>query len=585
MATNSQIYNEAMPPAYATDPQDTGFGGETFNAAKDSQIYNEAMPPAYETDPQDTGFASETFNAAKDSQIYNESLPPAYAVDPQDTNYGADSFSPSKDSQAYNYDQGADTPSEFNAAKDSQLYNLSEESASNSSYTVRRGSSSSSAQPGVLRDYQHAEQLFVGDMGRGQGTYAYAPKFAFMFHLFFDFLGGTGDQTIGMLAKQCSLPKLTFDTKTMNNYNRPYIIQTKVRYDPINITFHDDNSDAVRKFLYDYYSYYYADPSGLDWGYRGNTKDGFLSSIRIYSLTKGKFSEYTLINPIIKNYANGDHNSYESAGIMQHQMTVEYEGILLKGGTTSQSTVKGFANLHYDRTTSPHGMPAPYPGGDNTGSGSGQNDYVMYRPGLYDKIVNSIYDNPAGKAAAEAVNLLSILQRGIRSATQVIDSAGNAVDAFSNGDVAGGLFSTADAIASAGRLAASAESGLSKLGSTNIGQTLTSSTNAFAPVSIPSVGSFMASVGSTANSITGPSENGINVLPLTGISPAMPVGGLGRLSEEVMSYATSSDSSDTLMYNNVSNIQQSMPDDMITNTNAVQVDSVDATRTIGTSYA
>jgi hypothetical protein len=56
----------------------------------------------------------------------------------------------------------------------------------------------------------------------------------------------------------------------MNQYNRKRIVQTKIKYDPIDITFHDDNGGAstsptgggmIRNMWYNYYTYYYKDAS------------------------------------------------------------------------------------------------------------------------------------------------------------------------------------------------------------------------------------------------------------------------------------------------------------------------------------
>ena len=438
------------------------------------------------------------------------------------------------------------------------------------------GTQASSGQSnGVMRDYQHASQLYIGDMGRGQGDYPYAPKHAFMFHLFFDFAGGSGDQTIGMLVKQCSLPKLTFETKTLNDYNRPYIIQTKVQYDPINITFHDDNSDAVRKFLFDYYKYYYADPEGKsDWGYKGQFVQ-FLSAIRIYSLSRGKFSEYTLVNPIIKNYSNGEHNSYDSAGIMQHQMTVAYETVLLSGGTTSQSSVEGFAQLNYDTTPSPFGKPAGYAGADTAAYGSNSTEYSIFSPGMYDKMYSATYSNPLAEAAVVALKAASFMSAGM-----------DAINSFKNGDIVGGLFSAADALTSVNRLSASASSLMSSAESSSLGRSLTSANNSLAPISIPSVGSMLSSVGSVANgAYSAASRIGTSIQTLSGINPSMPVGGLGRLPEEISSYARMYDTPDTLLYSGVSNMQPAMPADM-EDDNVVVYDSYDSPRTItGSSFA
>ena len=234
----------------------------------------------------------------------------------------------------------------------------------------------------TVKDWDHASKLYVAN------NYALAPKNTFLYHVFFDLNRSAVNPDkqkqieLGMLVKQTSLPKFSIDTKVLNAYNRPNIVQNKIHYDPVNITFHDDSADVVRNFWYDYYGYYYRDNDhggssyleaytnvhneltsarlNKDWGYtiRGTTngtlkKASYLTAIRIYSLYNKKFSEYILVNPFIKSFQNGEHNSSGYADTMQHSMTVEYESVLYAYGNVSVNTVHGFADLHYDKRPSP----------------------------------------------------------------------------------------------------------------------------------------------------------------------------------------------------------------------------------------
>ena len=237
----------------------------------------------------------------------------------------------------------------------------------------------------TFADWQHAAKLFVAN------NYARAPKSSFLYHVYFEFndvakklnLVDTFQSQLGMMVKQISLPGFTVDTKTLNAYNRPHIVQTKVHYDPVNITFHDDMSDIVRDFWFDYYAYYYRNSdygtskdfanygkthdeiSGprlqKDWGYtmRGTThgktvKVPYLNAIRIYSLYNKQFSEYILINPLIKTFKHGQHNAAGSADILEHQMTVEYESVIYARGTVNENNVLSFGDSsYYDNADSP----------------------------------------------------------------------------------------------------------------------------------------------------------------------------------------------------------------------------------------
>jgi hypothetical protein len=235
---------------------------------------------------------------------------------------------------------------------------------------------------GDMFDYSHANKLFVGE------NFRLAPKYSFLYFVRFE-----TDATLtritdsknlletGMMVKAVNLPKYTIDNKVLNSYNRPSIIQTKIKYDPVTLTFHDDNFGVVIDFWRDYYTYYYRDSdyAGTDdadpalyhedykyvfnpqlkqktWGYtlrNFNQKKQLLRNIRIYSMSQGVFTEYMLVNPTITSFAHGQHDASATTETMQHEMTVSYESVLYFNGYIKTSTVPGFAELHYDTRPSP----------------------------------------------------------------------------------------------------------------------------------------------------------------------------------------------------------------------------------------
>jgi hypothetical protein len=238
--------------------------------------------------------------------------------------------------------------------------------------------------PDTLRDYRHANHLFVGS------NFRLVPKNGFLFHVFFDIdavanqvhsndpANPNKDKEIGLMVKSADLPRFSFETKTLNAYNRANIVQSKVRYEPINIVFHDDSANLIRRFWENYFTYYYRDTqsdiyvdSGItdfsipykygsytnrrytDFGYTPKDRAPYLRSIRIYSLHQQRFSEYVLVNPIIKSFRHGQHLQGES-NTLQHEMMVEYEAVLYSTGSTTESEeIKEFAQLHYDKMPSP----------------------------------------------------------------------------------------------------------------------------------------------------------------------------------------------------------------------------------------
>lgn len=240
----------------------------------------------------------------------------------------------------------------------------------------------------ILRDYQHAARIFTDSQFR------LSPKFGFLFYVEFDFnplistVSNNAAQELGVIVKSVNLPKFTIDTKIHNAYNRKNIVQNKISYDPVTISFHDDQADNVRNFWYDYYSYFYRDPdyndvtytaphkyqsrSNFEWGYtprpmpvgsyytstNSYQQYQYIQAIRIYSLYQGQFSEYELINPIITSFKHGDHTMSENA-LMEHSMTVSYETVKYLTGYVTTNTVGGFIDLHYDNNPSPNNENVP----------------------------------------------------------------------------------------------------------------------------------------------------------------------------------------------------------------------------------
>lgn len=231
-----------------------------------------------------------------------------------------------------------------------------------------------------IRDYRHAARIFT------DSNFRLSPKYGFLFYVEFDFnpmitnVSNTAAQELGMIVKSCSLPKFSIDTKTHNAYNRKNIVQNKINYEPINISFHDDQADNVRNFWYDYYSFFFRDSDyadstyntphkyqsrpSFDWGYSPRPTIGYntsnsaqpyqyIQAIRIYSLYQKNFSEYQLVNPIITSFKHGEHTNGDNSAIMSHDMSIQFEAVKYLTGYTTANTAGGYVDLHYDNTPSP----------------------------------------------------------------------------------------------------------------------------------------------------------------------------------------------------------------------------------------
>lgn len=245
---------------------------------------------------------------------------------------------------------------------------------------------------GVCANWRHATRLFVDD------TFRLAPRHRFAFYVNFEidnhalnaaaFTNKIAQQEVGMLVKSADMPKVTFDTVTKNQYNRKKTVYTGYNYDPVTIKLHDDADGVTNAMWAQYYGYYIADRhtataspaygetkydphlmpmQNYRYGLDNNITVPFFKSVTIYSMSRGRFLGYTLVNPRIKYWAHGTLD-YSAGDHLESTMQLEYESVIYTGGTVSEGTPKGFATLHYDLLPSPLSIEG---GGTSTLGGPG----------------------------------------------------------------------------------------------------------------------------------------------------------------------------------------------------------------------
>ncbi len=259
-----------------------------------------------------------------------------------------------------------------------------------------------------LRDAQHASKIF-----RTNG-YGNAPKLKYLFHVYFeinDTLVSNNSASFpskeipGLLVKNITLPKYNIQLAEMNQYNRKRYVQTKINYDPVSISFHDDALGAIKKVWHHYYTYYFNDSNTAfnnsdsintrttyrpditqqqNWGYLGepttslsasainDPKPYFFKSIRIFGFNQHSFSVYNLINPMIERFEHDTYDYSAATGVMENKMTVRYETVTYEEGALNgqnpSAKVPGFGtDQYYDKTLSP----ITRPGSNRTVMGPG----------------------------------------------------------------------------------------------------------------------------------------------------------------------------------------------------------------------
>lgn len=285
----------------------------------------------------------------------------------------------------------------------------------------------------ILRDYTHAAKAFRTN------SYQNAPKLKFLFHVYFNINQGVGfdtnDSNLSLLVKEIKLPNFTLQTHQMNQYNRKRIVQTKIKYDTIEVSFHDDNGNTSTRLWEAYYRYYYNDESkigniitgpgsnnnsltnynqrniyeesltnDMDYGFLGgqNSGDGkkipFFKNITVFGFNQHNFTAYTLINPMITSFGHDTYNYSEGGGTMTNRMTIDYETVVYDygamDGRSPGNIVNGFGDPAYYDT-----QPSPIVG---TGQGT-----ILGQGGLVDTIGGAVTSYNRGDLVGAVANAMA----------------------------------------------------------------------------------------------------------------------------------------------------------------------------------
>lgn len=331
---------------------------------------------------------------------------------------------------------------------------------------------------GNLGDFRHASRTFA------KNTYRLAPKFKFLYHVFFD-ISEDGKKILpqwdirhraesGLLVKSAQLPSFIANIETKKKYNRVKHVQTKLDYAPVTLTFHDDNIGITTGLLEMYYRYYFADGnygggiknvyskrsvrteetaqiggggSGGDKnlpgdstykssGFRGNqvpfgldnsTKDPFFNNIQISLLTRHTFTTYTLVNPIINSWNHGDVTAGANDTV-ENTITLDYEAVWYSRGrvVANGESPKGFGlSEHYDLTPSPNTLI----GGASANFGSVLSgavdifDYFAGNPAPFSNPLGAIIAGANLLRSGQGLTAEGILTEGENLLTDVLENA------------------------------------------------------------------------------------------------------------------------------------------------------------------
>ena len=244
---------------------------------------------------------------------------------------------------------------------------------------------------GNLADWQHGARLYVDDSHR------LSPKVKFLYHVSFNInsqassiipqLTSKHNNELNMLVKSVQLPAYNVQTDVKHQYNRKRVVQKRIDYQPLNITFHDDSFGVTTAMWEAYYRYYFRDgnyaavqPDGSPdptkkqfkaptqfnrgtafaetqyrYGFDNDSLEPFFNSITIYQMSRKKYTAFTLVNPIISQWQH-DTMDNSASDPVSNSMTVDYETVHYSRGSIGKGGPKGFAQEHYDKTPSPNSL-------------------------------------------------------------------------------------------------------------------------------------------------------------------------------------------------------------------------------------
>jgi|TARA_R110000824_G_scaffold65582_2_gene170697 hypothetical protein len=235
-----------------------------------------------------------------------------------------------------------------------------------------------------MKDYRHANRLFTDD------DFKLLPKQKFLFYcvirtnedVSMDDLTRVERMHLNMLCKTVELPRFGMNVQEKIQYNKKVYPMTRIQYEPVNITFHDDHADTVTAFWKKYYEHYVADAHLVgdtatriatkdsyfddpDQKQTGTTKWGldtpvqrrkpYLDNIEIFMFHRQRFTSMMLINPVIGSFNHDTLDVADGTGTVSSTMQVLYESVVYASGVikNSKEKIHGFTELHYDHEPSP----------------------------------------------------------------------------------------------------------------------------------------------------------------------------------------------------------------------------------------
>jgi hypothetical protein len=162
---------------------------------------------------------------------------------------------------------------------------------------------------------------------------------------------------VWLLTDAVSLPGYRYNTQTLNQYNRKRVVQTRIDYDPIQMSVVDTVDNSFLKLLISYNQHYFGNmntggqargallktpeeyvldttvDSPFNFGYHPtqHTQKYFFDTITIHRQYGGEDQRVIIINPLISQVQHDQLTYAAGADAVRWNLTLEYEGIRYEG--------------------------------------------------------------------------------------------------------------------------------------------------------------------------------------------------------------------------------------------------------------
>jgi hypothetical protein len=184
---------------------------------------------------------------------------------------------------------------------------------------------------------------FAQEVFRSAGDQLLVPRQKFNFTLILDRFDRSS--IVFHRVSSVTAPSYAVDTTILNQYNKKRVVQTRLNYDPITVTFYDTFDNQWHNLMRDYFSHYFNGGEGIrlrtpleassttnpdfvtDQGFTPTNARYFFSQIKI--IQNGYRNQYRatiLINPTITNI-QGDVLDYSSSDPVMFTVTFQPESV------------------------------------------------------------------------------------------------------------------------------------------------------------------------------------------------------------------------------------------------------------------